>query len=313
MDCGSDWEPLWPLPRRVAQKAQGALADIVARIRGSPVVHADETGWREDGHNGYVWTFSTPTERYFLRRGRSKAVVAEALGEEFAGGAGQRLLRRLPSLRRPQATLLGPSCCGISTILRALYPDDVPLGRWADAVHDVYEKAKAFTHPSEWQRRRAQLALEQRLLALCRPYRDDPSAVQAKLCRRVEKHIKELFVFVAETAVPPDNNAAERSLRHLVVSRKVSGGTRSPQGTETKMTLASVFRAPGGRKDATLSPLADNCSFPLKSEQLRRRQFPPGTPRTSLPCFLGCRRGRECRTPAFPSQRTRPATWAGAG
>ena len=50
-----------------------------------PVVHADETGWRKDGHNGYVWTFSTPTERYFLRRGRGKAVVDEVLGDQFAG------------------------------------------------------------------------------------------------------------------------------------------------------------------------------------------------------------------------------------
>ncbi len=40
----------------------------------------------------------------------------------------------------------------------------------------------------------------------------------------MENHIKELFVFVAEPQVPPDNNAAERSLRHLVVSRKISGG-----------------------------------------------------------------------------------------
>ena len=34
---------------------------------------------------------------------------------------------------------------------------------------------------------------------------------------------------------------AERSLRPLVVSRKISGGTRSGQGTDTKMTLASLF------------------------------------------------------------------------
>ena len=51
---------------RVADRAQGMMTDIVERIRGSPVVCADETGWREDGHNGYVWTFSTPTQRYFL-------------------------------------------------------------------------------------------------------------------------------------------------------------------------------------------------------------------------------------------------------
>ena len=52
---------------RTAQRAQPAVAAILDRIRASPVVHADETGWREDGANGYVWTFSTPTERYFLR------------------------------------------------------------------------------------------------------------------------------------------------------------------------------------------------------------------------------------------------------
>ena len=58
---------------------------VLERIRGSPVVHADETGWREDGVNGYVWTFSTPTDRYFVRRGRGKKVVDEVLGESFDG------------------------------------------------------------------------------------------------------------------------------------------------------------------------------------------------------------------------------------
>ena len=39
----------------------------------------------------------------------------------------------------------------------------------------------------------------------------------------------------------PTNNAAERSLRHLVTCRKVSGGTRSADGTTAKLTLASLF------------------------------------------------------------------------
>jgi len=41
--------------------------------------------------------------------------------------------------------------------------------------------------------------------------------------------------------VPSTNNAAERSLRHLVVARKISGGARSPWGTATRMMLASAF------------------------------------------------------------------------
>ena len=46
---------------------------------------------------------------------------------------------------------------------------------------------------------------------------------------------------MAEPDVPSDNNPAEHSLRYVVISRKVSGGTRSERGTESKMTLASVF------------------------------------------------------------------------
>lgn len=55
-------------------------------------------------------------------------------------------------------------------------------------------------------------------------------------------HRDELFVFVGEPMVPADNNLAERSLRPLVVSRKISGGTRSQQGTSTRMTLSSLFQ-----------------------------------------------------------------------
>ena len=248
---------------RVAQKAQSALTDIVERIRGSPVVHADETGWREDGHNGYVWTFSTPTERYFLRRGRGKAVVDEALGDQFAGVLVSDFYAAYHHYDGPKQRCWAHLLRDIHD-LRALYPGDASLAQWADAVHDVYAKAKAFTHPSEQQRRSAGLALERHLLAWCRPYLDDPTSAQARLCRRIQKHIKERFVFVAKPEVPADNNAAERSLRHLVISRKISGGTRSPQGTDAKMTLASVF---GTWRAQSLNPLT-SCRQLLASPQV---------------------------------------------
>ena len=99
---------------RVARKAQAELTGILERIRGSPVVHADETGWREDGHNGYVWTFSTPTERYFLRRGRGKAVVDEVLGDQFAGVLVSDFYAAYHHYDGP-SNAVGPTCCGTST------------------------------------------------------------------------------------------------------------------------------------------------------------------------------------------------------
>ena len=204
------------------------------------MVHADETGRRQNGANGYVWTFSTPTERYFLRRGRHKEVVDEVLDESFSGvlvSDFYAAYNHYPGLKqRCWAHLLRDI-----HDLKVQYPDDAKLTRWAKVIHKLYAEAKGFIHPQARQRRLAQLGLERKLLARCRPFLCDPLAVQGKLCRRIERFIKELFVFVAEPSVPPDNNAAERSLRHLVTSRKISGGTRSEQGTSSKMALASIF------------------------------------------------------------------------
>ena len=204
------------------------------------MVQADETGWRQDGVNGYVWTFSTPTERYFLRRGRHKAVVDEVLDESFSGVLVSDFYAAYNHYPGPKQRCWAHLLRDIHD-LTALYPEDAKLARWAGAIHKLYAGAKAFVHLEAKQRRLARLRLEEKILARCRPFLDDPLVVQGKLCRRIERFIKELFVFVAEPAVPPDNNAAERSLRHLATSRKISGGTRSEQGTNSKMALASLF------------------------------------------------------------------------
>ena len=44
------------------------------------------------------------------------------------------------------------------------------------------------------------------------------AAPQRVLCERITTHLGELFVFVEDPAVPATNNAAERSLRHLVTT-----------------------------------------------------------------------------------------------
>ncbi len=222
-----------------ARQAAPAVAAIRDQVRASPVVHGDETGWRENGKNGYVWTFSTPTERYFVRRGRGKVVVDEVLGPDFQGvlvsdfyaaydhyaGQHQRcwahLLREIHDLRRA-------------------YPDDTSLKTWAQAVRSVFDRGKVVTGAAK-VRRQAHRRLTAALAAACRPFCEDALAVQAKLCRRMLKYLPELLTFVQHPAVPADNNPAERSLRHLVIHRKISGGTRSSQGTITTMTLASLF------------------------------------------------------------------------
>jgi hypothetical protein len=64
--------------------------------------------------------------------------------------------------------------------------------------------------------------------------------------------------------VPATTAAAERSLRHLVTTRTISGGTRSNAGTATTMTLATLF---GTWRLHGLNPLAE-CRALLTEPQL---------------------------------------------
>ncbi len=248
---------------RVAAHGAGEVAAIRARIRGSPMVHADETGWRENGGNGYAWTFCTPTDRYFVRRGRQKEVVDEVLGEAFAGvlvSDFYAAYHHYPGLKQR---------CWVHLLrdihdLTAAYPDDAGLRTWAQQLRALFDAATAFADADPRQRTAAQQQSEQRVRALCAPFATDPLAVQAKLCRRIERHLSELFVFVAHPEVPADNNAAERSIRPLVTSRKVSGGTRSAHGSATKMALASLFGTWHARR---LNPF-DQCYALLTSPQI---------------------------------------------
>jgi transposase len=259
------------LLHRVAEAApvKRAIGAIKERVRRSRVVHADETVWRqeEEGHNGYVWSFSTPEgERlYEYNRSRAGEIPKGILGSEFKGvlcsdfycgyngyeGEHQRcwthLLRDLHTLKEE-------------------HPDNQEVLEWAREVRTLYDDAhklllppthelphglgppidgEATTHPTRHcQRQRAYNRLVERAACLGRRY------AQAKehrthpchaLCKRLLRHQEELFQFVVVPGLSSSNNLAERSVRPVVVVRKVSGGTQSPRGSQTRMTLSSLM------------------------------------------------------------------------
>ncbi len=61
----------------------------LSRTKRSPAVQADETGWCEDGKNGYIWSINTPTVRYYeYHHSRGSEVMTHLLGERFEGVLG---------------------------------------------------------------------------------------------------------------------------------------------------------------------------------------------------------------------------------
>ncbi len=214
---------------------------LLEQVRGSPAVCADETGWRQDGENGYLWTFATPTVRYFVYdRSRAGAVPKEVLGEEFAGVVVSDFYAGYNKLEGVHQRCWVHLLRDLKT-LAELNADRPEVVAWVEAVAALYHAAKAVSPLPPRLRRAARRRLERQAAALARPYAKQPAAPQRVLAQRILKHLHELFVFVADPAVPADNNLAERSLRPAVIARKISGGTRSEKGSKTKMALLSLF------------------------------------------------------------------------
>jgi len=128
--------------------------------------------------------------------------------------------------------------------LRVAHAEDADVQGWAAAVHDCYQRAVAWkemhANDGEAARQQAETAFMEELQTVYGPY-TEARVPQRVLSARMVKHRHELFVFVREPDVPPDNNEAERALRHIVTRRKISGGTRSTAGSATKTTLATLF------------------------------------------------------------------------
>jgi hypothetical protein len=232
----------------VRQVVQPAVDALKQQARRSRILHGDETGWRENGQNGYVWSFSTPGDdavRYYeYDRSRAQAVVKRFLNGQFTGhmvsdfyvgyndypGKHQRcwvhLLRDLHALKEA-------------------HPQDADVQGWAQEVRAAYDAAKAWVGahaqapPQEREAQYVTVTSQTHTLGL-RYARVKAHPCQA-LAKRLLRHEDELFQFVLVPGLSADNNLAERAIRPVVVIRKVSGGSRSAAGTKTRMALASLF------------------------------------------------------------------------
>lgn len=235
----------------VAKRGKSDYDNLLEQIRASESIHADETGGRQNGVNGYFWSFSTDKVHYLMyRKSRGKQVVEEVVGtdsEKFNGVL-------TTDFYAAYNTYAGfHQRCWVHYLrdiheLRKEHKNHPPLNKWAKQIKQIYEEAKAYSGPDPnlpiglqaEERLKKQREFEERLKAVCMPYvkKDIPMST---LAARAITFLPELFVFISFPSVKPDNNAAERIIRHTVVARKISGGTKTAKGSETKAILTSLF------------------------------------------------------------------------
>ena len=74
------------LTRRAADAVQSEYDAILKKIRGAPILYVDETSIHVQGERHWIWTFSTPSESFFvIRKSRGMKVLTEVLTRRFKG------------------------------------------------------------------------------------------------------------------------------------------------------------------------------------------------------------------------------------
>lgn len=229
---------------RAARQARPTYTALCQRIRGSPVVTPDETGWKVAGRLHWLWTVATPdTTVYRIQAGRGYPDATRLLGQRFAGV----IVRDGWAPYRRFHRALHQTC--LAHLLRRArqLSADHPRARFSRAVRDVLQQALTLRDRYlDGQLSTHGLAVARgRLVERVNRLLEQPGTVAG--VRRFAAHLAvewpALFTFLFDpTTIDATNWRAEQALRPAVVTRKVCGGNRSPRGAETQQILASVLR-----------------------------------------------------------------------
>jgi transposase len=239
-----------------AAKLRPAYETLIESILRQSGVHFDESTWKmlieKLGH--YVWVMTGTDNRdaaFFFGQSRGKGVLDKMLeplkktGKKIIGisddyGAYRiveqflahalcwahpnRKLRDLAESKTLPDTTKA-HCTLVYQQFNAMYQEVNRL--WCADISDA-------------ARAKQRKLLEARFKKIAKPHsKDPPELVTYKDSLRANRDA--YFVCLRYPNIPPDNNKAERALRHLVIKRKACGGSKTQKGADVLSVLYSVL------------------------------------------------------------------------
>jgi transposase len=240
------------LEGKTAEALEEPFEGALDAMRKQPVVHPDETSWREAGKKSWMWTVASKAATVFLiRPSRGSDVAKELLGEEFAGTTVSdrwsgynwldihrrqvcwaHLIRDFRKIAESSgdARVIGESLEGCAG----------ELFEYWHRVRDGTLARSTFARHASRIRKNVRRLLEQGASL---------SSWRAPgLCRGILALEPAMWTFVRKDGVEPTNNVAERAIRPAVIWRKTSLGTQSGRGSrfvERMLTCVATLRQQG--------------------------------------------------------------------
>ena len=227
--------------RQSAGQVAPVEAALLQAVAQSPLLHVDETGWQEGGLSLWFWVFCTMDVVVYWIGSRAKEMFVNALPDGFTGllmSDGYSVYRHYENRLRCWAHLLRKARGLAEATCRLTRKVGGTLLALMGPLIQTVQTTGSTDLPDLARRQTPEV---ERLKALCERHQDSPSDKLGKFCREMLKDWTVIVRPLYDPGLPLTNNAAERQLRHWVVARKISFGTRSEQGSRALALLASII------------------------------------------------------------------------
>ena len=235
---------VYDVTKRVADKATPEYEDVKKKIRRATHLHIDETKIKIQGETNWLWIFRTRNNVFFvIRKERNRNVLDEILGYNYSGiiicdglSAYEEYTKYL---QRCWAHILRET-----KELAEKYDDAKPMHNWMKDLFGMVKSASVKDPPKKRQKLYDKCIQEMKwLIEKFSSYRH-----LAKVVTTIKNGLGFWFTRILHPQIEPTNNNGERSLRELVVIKKIIGTLRNQDGADIlakMMTLISTWRLNG--------------------------------------------------------------------
>jgi transposase len=233
---------LFKVIQRLGRIFKPAIEKIINDYRKAEVRHADETGWRNDGESGYAWIFCTKSITIFrFRDTRSASVVKGLLGQIELKG--YLVVDRYAGYNKAPCKI---QYC-YAHLLRLVqdlgkeFIDEIEVQNFVSALAPQLAEAMHL-HNKKITDKQYYLKAKETNNKILKVIDSDACHLGIRNIQQIfRENESRLYHWVDNRNVPADNNRAEKELRPTVIARKVSFGSQSELGAQTREILMTVL------------------------------------------------------------------------
>lgn len=222
---------------------------LIQLIIAGKITNADETGWRVNGENWWTWLWSNDQVRVYTTENTRGHGIPQKMLKKFRGlltrdGCDSyngvecdqqicwvHLLRKAHEYCGKEGA--SPQMILLKDVLKCCYRR---MLKWHGKKHEMPER-------QDYHARMRKMLMD---LAKQRKWKAEDTRIFVK--EWLTQHENRLVTFLKYPGSRPENNEAERSIRPMVIFRKITGGSKSEKGikaTDINMSIIETWKKQG--------------------------------------------------------------------